>query len=213
MNARRAVGRPVGRPVDGDGARTRQRILDVALEQLSERGYGKTTFQSIAAAVGITSRAVYHYFPSKAALVTTLLEQWRDFTLARNEHVATENLPLDERLVLVLAESMAIYDERPELAAFATRVLGDAVRYPELSDGFRSSRNGLTSFYRKLVDEAVAEGEIAEQLDPRGLVDLISGLTYGMATVAATSRERHRAAVESLAALLRGELLTGPARR
>lgn len=50
------------------GARTRQRLLDVAIEQFAAHGYRATAASRICQAAGMSTAAVYAYFPSKAAL-------------------------------------------------------------------------------------------------------------------------------------------------
>jgi AcrR family transcriptional regulator len=181
--------------------------MDAALRQLSEHGYAKTTLKSIADEVGITSGAVYHYFPSKPALVTALLIEWATVTNERTAHVGGADVSLAERLCMLLDDAANLYDDRPELPAFTTRLVPDAVRYPELADGVVQSRKALVKFYGKLIRDARDAGELEPDVDGQGLIDLFSALTFGMATIAAASLDRHRAAVGCLESLIRGELV------
>lgn len=50
-------------------------IVDVALAQFTERGYGATTMAAIAEAVNLTPTALYRYFPSKQALLEYCLQE------------------------------------------------------------------------------------------------------------------------------------------
>jgi TetR/AcrR family transcriptional regulator, cholesterol catabolism regulator len=197
--------RRLGRPANSDGAKTRQRILDVAQRQLSTKGYAGTTLRSIADEAGITS--IHHYFPSKAELVSTILTEAAEFTLAQSEHVAASDLPIAEKFSMLVREATHVYEERPGLAAFATSVLGDAVRYSELSDGLRTNRRAVNRFYAKLVDDAAAAG-LRDAADRQGLIDLFAGLNHGLGTLAATSLERHRHAAERMSELIEGTLIT-----
>jgi AcrR family transcriptional regulator len=56
----------------GDGAETRQRILDVARDMFVHHGYEATTMRAIAAEIELTPTAIYHHFRSKQALLTEL---------------------------------------------------------------------------------------------------------------------------------------------
>ncbi len=47
----------------------KSRILSAAIEAFSKRGYRNATMQGIAQDVGVTKADLYHYFPSKAALL------------------------------------------------------------------------------------------------------------------------------------------------
>jgi AcrR family transcriptional regulator len=57
------------------GAVTRQRILAVARELFSERGFERTTVREIARRVGITDPALYYYFKSKRLIMEGVLIQ------------------------------------------------------------------------------------------------------------------------------------------
>jgi AcrR family transcriptional regulator len=58
--------RSVGRPPKMEAPR--ERILAEATRLFSRAGYEATSLQEVAAAVGITKAAVYHYFPTKQVM-------------------------------------------------------------------------------------------------------------------------------------------------
>ena len=60
--------RRAGRPSAAASAETRERILRAACERFAAAGYGRARNQEIAAAAGLTSAALYHYYDSKAEL-------------------------------------------------------------------------------------------------------------------------------------------------
>ena len=49
-----------------DAEKTRQAVIESALDVFSEKGYAKATFDEIAARAGFTKGAVYWYFRNKA---------------------------------------------------------------------------------------------------------------------------------------------------
>lgn len=55
------------------GARTRDRILDVALALFAEKGYEATSMREIAEQLGFTKPALYYHFDSKEDIVRALL--------------------------------------------------------------------------------------------------------------------------------------------
>lgn len=72
-------------------ADTRARILRVALEEFSARGYHETSVRELAERVGVTKAAVLYHFPGKAEIVAALAEPMLDdldAALARAEAAA-----------------------------------------------------------------------------------------------------------------------------
>ena len=67
---------PRGRPPGPtpEFAEHRRRILDVATALFARNGYETTGMRELAAAVGMSPPAIYHYFESKEALMDALIE-------------------------------------------------------------------------------------------------------------------------------------------
>ena len=61
--------------VGARGARTRQQIVDVALQLFAERGFHGTVVEDIARSVGISRATLYQYFASKEELFRELVEE------------------------------------------------------------------------------------------------------------------------------------------
>jgi len=59
-----------------DAEKTRQAVLESALDVFSEKGYAKATFDEIAARAGFTKGAVYWYFRNKADLLSALIVEY-----------------------------------------------------------------------------------------------------------------------------------------
>jgi len=70
--APKARGRPPGRTSDYDAHR--RRILDAATTLFAERGYETTGMRELAASIGMSPPAIYHYFESKEALMDALID-------------------------------------------------------------------------------------------------------------------------------------------
>lgn len=78
----RAVpGRPQSRqqPSNGQGgngaSRTRERILDAAQRLFARHGFGSTSTKAIADEAGVAAGLVFYYFPSKQALLDTIITE------------------------------------------------------------------------------------------------------------------------------------------
>lgn len=65
-----------GRPPGGSGDRTRERILEAAIETFAEKGLSGSSVRDIARHARLRVSSLYHYFPSKEALYREVQERW-----------------------------------------------------------------------------------------------------------------------------------------
>lgn len=94
---------PTGAESGADSGQ-RARILDAALGLVSELGSAGTSMRRLAAACGLNVATIYHYFPSKAALLRALVaEQRYGERLAVDEPPADPALPARARFGAFLA--------------------------------------------------------------------------------------------------------------
>ena len=77
--------------------RSRERILEAALQLFSSQGYRATSVRDIAAGAGVSTGNVYHHFPDKETIYLTLLDEyWEaidDPDLPFNRALATGTFP------------------------------------------------------------------------------------------------------------------------
>jgi AcrR family transcriptional regulator len=84
------------------GERTRQHIVDTALELFRERGYEATTMRAIATAAGVSVGNAYYYFPSKQHLVQAYYDHSQSLHVAAARHVLDTATSFEDRLRGVL---------------------------------------------------------------------------------------------------------------
>lgn len=81
----------------------RTRILDAALSLMSEQGSAAASMRQLAAACGLNVATIYHYFPSKADLLRSVMEERRyGERLALDAPPLRLDLPARERLTALL---------------------------------------------------------------------------------------------------------------
>jgi AcrR family transcriptional regulator len=132
----------MARPKNADGQRTRQAILDAALELFADKGYFGTSLRDVATAVGVRESALYNYFKSKEALFDALI--------LAHEHTKTERLG-------ALADDGPIVDGRDVLERVAIASLESYLDPREqmlfrllMSDGIRLARSGRFNLHERL---------------------------------------------------------------
>ncbi|MET0146051.1 MAG: TetR/AcrR family transcriptional regulator [Ilumatobacteraceae bacterium] len=199
-----------GRPRDQDSAETRARIVKAAVGLFARHGYESTTNRVIAEAAGVTSSAIYHYFPSKAELYAAVYEAVCDRVFSAFEKAVVDHATLVDQYAAVLDAGAALNVADPTSAAFVVGVAGDAQRHPELEVLLRPMRRRNTEFFRRLVAAAATRGELADGVDRRAVEDLLNAVVSGLARLSAVTGDarRNAAAVDALQRFFAGTLLT-----
>jgi AcrR family transcriptional regulator len=131
----------MARPRNADGQRTRQAILDAALELFADKGYFGTSLRDVAAVVGVRESALYNYFPSKDALFSALIDADQHTKLERLAALADAPIA-DGRAVL---EQLALLS----LQSFAVPRHEKLFRIL-MSDGIRLARTGRINLYERM---------------------------------------------------------------
>jgi len=133
----------MARPKNADGQRTRQAILDAALDLFADKGFFGTSLRDVAAAVGVRESALYNYFKSKEALFEALI--LADQHTKIEQLTATADGPMsDARAVL---EALAI----TSLERFADPRHEKLFRIL-MSDGLRLARSGRINLFERMGD-------------------------------------------------------------
>lgn len=64
----------MARPIAEDHSEKRHAILKRAARLFAEEGYGRASMAQVAEAVGVSKANIYHYYPSKSALLFDILD-------------------------------------------------------------------------------------------------------------------------------------------
>jgi AcrR family transcriptional regulator len=155
---------------------TRDRILSAAAEVLSRRGYSETRLSDIAELAEVRAPAVYHYFPSREALIAEVMSVGQQ---RLREHVekALAELPQQadpmERICAAVAAHLQVALGLSEFATAVTRNLG------QLPEDIRRLLRAETATYmdlwRTLLDDARRAGAIRPDLELRAARMLVIG--------------------------------------
>ncbi len=207
------VVRKLGRPRAVDSVDTRARLLAAARTCFGQNGYEKTTNAQIAEVAGITSGAIYHYFPSKVELYAAVFEGVQDFIYSEFEYAINEHDTLVERFNSILDISVRINRDDPSIAGFVVDVASEVQRNPELRQVTSLLRHRTGAFLEKLCDDAEQNNEIRPGVSRESLRDLLNALLAGLLRFSTLINDsaRHGAAVEVLKLMLRNAVFaTGP---
>ena len=144
------------------GERTRQRLLDLAIERFGEQGYRATSVSEIARAAGLTQATAYAYFESKQALFVAALDTDASALVAEAGDIADGSPVIEAPLDFLVALFDGVDRHR-----LARRVLAgeetEVKVFPELVDlpAVRMATSVLVGKLR----EGQARGEVRTDID------------------------------------------------
>jgi len=162
-----------GRPPAGP--ERRNQILAAALECFVTRGFHGTAVPQVAKAAGIASGTIYHYFPSKEALVNALFRHWKN-EIAKYVFMGFPGTaPPREQFRAMFQEMVAFALANPK--AFAFLELHNHRSY--LDEESLAIESRLKDFGAMMVQRAQNEGLIKDG-PPALLMELVFGAFNGM---------------------------------
>ncbi len=203
----------LGRPTACDALETRTRLLLEARRSFANVGYDATTNRAIADAVGITTGAIYHYFPSKLDMYVAVYAEVQDLVYTAFEHASDVHLSFVDRFSAILDSLVALNVADPSLTCFVVGVAAESQRHPELMAAIKPFRQRNAHFLHQLCADAVAQGQIHDDISVEALQDLIDVLLSGLArfSTVTSDNERGMAAITALKHLVSGTAVRAPA--
>jgi AcrR family transcriptional regulator len=149
----------MARPKNADGQRTRQAILDAALDLFADKGYFGTSLRDVAAVVGVRESALYNYFAGKDALFDALLVAQQITKTERLTALAEGPITDGRRLLEQLAiDTLKGFVDPGEQKLF--RIL--------MSDGVRLAKVGRINLYERMASHRERLNDLLRRLIREG---------------------------------------------
>ena len=156
-------------------AERRDAILDAALECFVTRGFHGTAVPLVAKGAGIAAGTIYHYFPSKEAMVNALYRKWKGEIARRVLTAFPQGAPVREQFQVMWREMVDFALAHP--SAFAFLELHHHRSYLDAES--LAMENSLKDFGAMMVMRAQEEGVV--KAGPTALLmELVFGAFIGM---------------------------------
>ena len=146
----------------GKGERTRQRLLEIAVQRFAADGFRRTSVSDIAREAGLTPAAAYAYFAGKEGLFQAAVDTDAGALIEAARSAAAEGASAREQLFLFVGELRERVDDHP----LARRVLSGLE--PEVAARLLTipSLVSLTAALADELTEAQAASDIRADVDP-----------------------------------------------
>ncbi len=153
------------------GEDKRRLILDAAVRAFARNGYHACRVGDIAEEAGVAYGLVYHYFPSKEAVLETIFRETWSELLEAVRAVEASGEPAQEQLRQVAAILLRAWRRDPDLVRVLVR---EVARSPELQRRVGEIGQAFEALERIVVG-GQERGELRRDVEPR----LASWIFYG----------------------------------
>lgn len=156
-------------------------VVEATARVLVERGYDGATTRRIAERAGVSVGSLYQYFPSRDALVTSVIERHVDEVLEAIGRVLrrVEQAPLDRAIRALVDAVLALHDDDPGLHVVLMEQLPRADRTALLARIERVMGSHCRAFFRARHDLAHVDVERAMFVLSRACLPLIHARAPG----------------------------------
>jgi AcrR family transcriptional regulator len=151
-----------------DAERNRLRLLETAKAAFAEKGSG-ASLDEIARIAGVGAGTLYRHFPTRDALVAAVYRNETEQLVAAADRLAETHPP-----VMALREWLLLFVDYIATKHGMHEVLNSIVG--GTSDLYSASTAQVKQAMAKLVDRAVASGDICLGLDPLDLLRALAGV-------------------------------------
>lgn len=136
----------------------REMILERAQEIFSQRGYEKTTLETIGESCGLNKASLYYYFRNKEEIyVEVILMEATTFIKRLQEELHTVK-GTENRVHLYLLSRIQKYAERLNLSQLSLETVQKVE--PIFNDLFQKVKSEEILFLQGILDEGIAQGDI-----------------------------------------------------
>lgn len=149
-----------------------ERVVDVAVSVFLEHGYDQASMGDIARAAGLGKSSIYHHVSGKEELLERGLDRALDALFAALDEPEASTGRAVDRLRAIIRRTVEIMCDQLAEVALLLRVRGNT----DVERRVLKRRRELDRIMSRLVEQAIAEGDLRDDLDPA----LVSRLVFGM---------------------------------
>lgn len=153
----------------------RERILDVALDLMAERGASATSMRALASACGLNVAALYHYFPSKDALLRAVIDERRYGSQLQSLPLPDLRLGPAERLEALILSMWegALAEAKIWRLLLSEALHGDATAQDVGRDLHHTLEAAMSDALPRLVPEIAVDAGVAARTVTQALMALL----------------------------------------
>ncbi len=156
----------------------KEKILRVAISELSKKGLSNARIKDIAEKAGISYGSMYNYFSTKDDLVRTVIQKGWEFQKKVFSEAKEESDNLFDRIETILHQAQKYSRENPELISI-WREIGHGYNSRFVHISFELEKEGA-NFWKDLIKQGIESGDISKDIDVNSAAFCIDSIFSSM---------------------------------
>ena len=149
------------------------RLLDVAVQVFTARGYDGTSFAHLSEASGLSKSSIFHHIESKEQLLRLGLDRALEPLMASTQQAGALNGSAIDRLTYLVRRNLEIMAENLPYVKLLLNVHGNT----ETERWALEQRRAYDKFVAGVVEDAIGEGTVRSDIDARTTARLLFGMS------------------------------------
>lgn len=153
----------------------RKIILETGAKLFAEKGYHATRMQDIADVLDLQKGSLYYYFPSKEALLFTMLETELSHALVTMRAIVSSSSSALSKIEQAIVAHLKVFHRYPDIYSIYLFEKLNTINQEAATKVDQIGRD-IESIWKILLQEGIEEGELKADID----VDLTTKAILGM---------------------------------
>jgi AcrR family transcriptional regulator len=146
-------------------------IIEAAESVLLESGYGGFSIEAVARRARAGKPTIYRWWPSKAALLLEVYQR------QKRDVVYPDKGPLEKDLLTFLKSLLRQWRDTPAGEIFRS-IVAEAQSNASAADALAAYSAERRKNTGKIIERAIARGEISSEVDPTVIADLVASYAW-----------------------------------
>jgi AcrR family transcriptional regulator len=151
-----------------------QQIIDESIKIIDEKGIQGLTIKNLSKAIGISEPGIYRHFDSKTAILTTILDNFKEMAVGLAGIMETYNTSAIEKLRFMFTQLFDMFSENPSIVSV---IFSEEIFKNEeiLKNKIVEILNMNTQTIENIISEGQKEKNVRDDIDAKSLTLLTMG--------------------------------------
>jgi len=151
-----------------------QQIINESINIIDKKGIQGLTIKNLSKAIGISEPGIYRHFESKTAIITTILDSFKEMSNSLSGIMKTYNTSAIEKMKFMFLQLFEMFSENPSIVSV---IFSEEIFKNE--ESLKKKITEILNLNTKTIEDIIAKGQseknIRDDIDAKSLTLLTMG--------------------------------------